>query len=89
MAQQLIRDDVWALGVGHPLIPTQVIGVGAKGRQLGLSTASFPSVVEFQRQYDAARGRVRIGVHNFPPRELLGAVARATPRLVRERLGRA
>lgn len=82
-------DDVWVCGIGPPEIPIQVIGVGAKGRALDLSLDSFPSLVEAQRRYDAARGQVRLGVLNHSPRELVRELVRQTPRLVRERIGRA
>ena len=80
-------EDVWVVGVGHPDIPTQVIGVGAKGRALDLHIDRFESLRAAQRDFDAARGQVRVGVHNYPPRELARLVARDAPRLVRERLG--
>jgi SAM-dependent methyltransferase len=81
-------DDVWVCGVGHPDIPTQVIGVGVKGRTLDLEFADFDSLVGAQRHFDAHRGKVRIGVHNYAATELLGEVMRAAPRLVRERIRR-
>ncbi len=82
-------DDVWTCGLGHPDIPTVVIGVGAHGRRLGLSLADFPSLAAAQARWEAGAGTIRVGVHNHPPREVAGALARAAPRLLRERLGRA
>ena len=79
-------DDTWVCGVGHPDIPSQVIGVGAKGRTLDFSREMFPSLRAAQAEFDAARGRVRLGVHNYRPRVILGAFARQLPRLVSERL---
>jgi SAM-dependent methyltransferase len=79
-------DYVWVCGVGHPSIPTQVLGVGAKGRALDLGFDGFPSLVAAQRTYDEGRGKVRVGVHNHPPGALLKALARDAPRLARERL---
>ena len=79
-------DDVWVCGMGHPDIPTQVIGVAAHGRALGLSRARFTSLETAQRRWEAGRGKVRIGVHNHPPGEVARALARAAPRLLRERL---
>lgn len=73
-------DDVWVSGVGHPDIPTWVVGVGAKGRSLGLSERSFPSLVEAQRLHDERPG-VKLGVHTHPRRE----VARAFVRSLRRR----
>ncbi len=83
-------DAVWVCGIGHPDIPTQVIGVGAHGRGLDdLSLERFGSLAAAQAEFDAGRGAVRLGVHNFPPGDVVRAVVRAAPRLVRERLGRA
>lgn len=81
-------DDVWAAGVGHPDFPSQVVGVGVKGRELGLSAAALPSLAAAQGHYDAGHGRVRVGIFNYPPRELVGALVRQAPRVVREHLRR-
>jgi hypothetical protein len=81
-------DDVWVCGLGHPGIPTQVVGVAAKGRRLDLSLQRFPALVRAQTDFDDHPGRVRVGVHNYEPRLLLRELVRAAPRLVRERLGR-
>jgi SAM-dependent methyltransferase len=69
-------DDVWVCGVGHPDIPTWVVGVGAKGRSLGLSMASFPSLVAAQRLHDERPG-VKLGVHTHPRREVARALLRS------------
>lgn len=83
-------DAAWVCGIGHPDIPTQVIGVGANGRALdGLAVERFASLAAAQAEFDGGRGAVRLGVHNFPPGQVVRAVVRAAPRLVRERLGRA
>lgn len=66
-------DDVWVTGVGHPDIPTWVVGVASKGRSLGLSLESFPSLVEAQRLHDERPG-VRLGVHTHPRREVAKAL---------------
>jgi SAM-dependent methyltransferase len=79
-------DDVWAFGVGDPGIPSQVVGVAAKGRTLDLSVEKLPSLAGVQREYDAGAGRVRIGPFNFRPGELIGPLVRQAPRLVRDRL---
>jgi SAM-dependent methyltransferase len=81
-------DDVWVCGIGHPAIPSQVIGVGAKGRALELDLDRFPSLAAAQRDFDEHRGRVRLGVHNYRPAELVKAMGREVPRLLRERLRR-
>jgi SAM-dependent methyltransferase len=69
-------DDVFVCGIGHPDIPTWVVGVAAKGRSLGLSMDSFPSLVAAQRLHDTRPG-VRLGVHTFGRREVLRALARS------------
>jgi SAM-dependent methyltransferase len=79
-------DDAWVAGVGHPDIPMQVVGVGAHGRRLDLAFERFPSLVAAQRRLTDTTGKVPVGVFNYGPRELLGLVARAAPRLARERL---
>ncbi|MGI8623498.1 MAG: methyltransferase domain-containing protein [Solirubrobacteraceae bacterium] len=81
-------DAAWVGAVGHPDIPTQVIGVGAHGRPLDLRFADFPCLIEAQRHYDDRRGKVRLGVHNYSPVEVARALRSELPRLVRERLRR-
>lgn len=53
-------DDVWVTSVGHPQLPTVVIGVGAKGRRLGLSDANVSTVREAQASWQ------RSGEVSFP-----------------------
>lgn len=77
-------DDVWAAGVGHPGFPSQVLGVGVKGRKLG-DLDALPVLREAQQTYEQGRGTVRVGIFNYPPRTLLGALARQAPRLLKER----
>ena len=77
-------DDAWVCGVGHEDIPVVVVGVGVKGRSLSLTRESFPSLAAAQREYDQMRGRVRIGVHNYEPRAVLGAVLRQSPGVLRD-----
>lgn len=79
-------DAVWAAGIGHPGFPSQVVGVGVKGRELSLTVERLPSLAAAQRHYDAGRGRVRVGIFNYPPRELARALVRQAPRVIRERL---
>jgi SAM-dependent methyltransferase len=69
-------DDVWVCGLGHPDIPMQVLGVGAKGRTLGLSFDSFPSLVEAKRRYEAQPG-VKLGVFTHPRREVVRALVQS------------
>jgi len=79
-------DDVWAVGIGHPDFPSQVVGVGVKGRTLDLSLDRLPGLAAAQRHYERGHGRVRVGIFNYPPRELAGALLRQAPRVIRERL---
>jgi SAM-dependent methyltransferase len=81
-------DDVWVAGIGDSDMPVQVVGVGAKGRQLDLSLGRFPSLAAAQRGWDTSAGNVRIGVFMLPPRLVAKALVRQAPRLLRERLGR-
>ncbi len=78
-------DDVWVFGLGDPGIPTQVVGVGAKGRTLGLSLDRLPSLHGAQQSYEAAHGKVRVGPFDFGVRELLAPLVKQAPRLARER----
>ena len=78
-------DDVRVAGIGHPDFPSQVVGVGVKGRRLDVVLDRLPSLAAAQRHYDEGRGRVRVGIFNYPPRELLGALVRQAPRVLRER----
>lgn len=80
-------DDAWAFGVGSPDMPSQVVGVGVKGRTLdhaGLD--DLPALREAQDHYDAGAGRVRVGVFNYAPRELVRALVGQAPRLLKEKL---
>ena len=81
-------DDVFACGVGHPDIPTNVIGVAAKGRRLDLAFERFPSLVARQRAFDEHAGQLRIGVHNYRPGHLAREVWGELPGLVRSTLRR-
>lgn len=73
-------DDVWVAGVGDPDIPTQVVGVGARGRRLELSFDGFPSLVAAQASWEEARGAYRVGPLRIRPRELGGILVRETAR---------
>jgi SAM-dependent methyltransferase len=82
-------DDVWVAGIGDPDIPFQVVGVGAKGRKLGLDLEALPGLAAAQREWEEARGKVRIGPFRAPPREFAALLAREVARIARERLRRA
>lgn len=81
-------DRTWVGAIGHPDMPTWVLGVGAHGVDLPPtgSLAAFPSLARAQAEFEDAPGMVRLGVVNHRPRELAGALARALPRLARHRL---
>ncbi len=78
-------DDVWVAGIGDRGMPMQVVGVGAKGRQLGLSLDQLPGLAAAQATWDASAGTVPLGPFRMPPGDLVRALAREIPRLARER----
>ena len=81
-------DDIWVAGIGDPAIPSQVVGVGAKGRTLDLSLERLPSLAEAQRRWHRAEGKVRVGPYRFDMREISGIVVREIARDARRRLRR-
>ncbi|HYF24138.1 MAG TPA: methyltransferase domain-containing protein [Baekduia sp.] len=82
-------DQTWVGAVGHPDMPVWILGIGSHGVPLPPDGAgAFPSLARAQADFDAAEGHVKVGVVNHRPRDLAGALARALPRLARERLGR-
>jgi SAM-dependent methyltransferase len=70
-------DSAWVCGVGHPDIPFQVIGVGARGRSLDLSFDAFESLTAAQRRYEDHPGEVRLGVLNHPRRDVVRALLKS------------
>jgi SAM-dependent methyltransferase len=78
-------EHLWVTGVGHPLLPTHVVAVGAKGRDLELSDDSFSSLRKLQDNWQQAPGRVRFGPVQVSPGELIRAAARDLPRAVAQR----
>jgi hypothetical protein len=78
-------DYLWARGVGHPLLPTQVVAVAAKDRDLGLTEESFTTLSKLQDNWRRAPGRVRLGPVHVSPGELLRAAARDLPRAAAQR----
>jgi len=79
-------DDVWVAGIGDPDMPFQVVGIGAKQRELSVSLASFPSLGVAQQQWERADSKVRIGPFRLSLRELSRTLARELPRATRERV---
>ena len=78
-------DSTWVRGVGHPLLPTHVVGVAGKETALGLTDASFTSLSKMQDFWDRGSGRVRFGPVHVSPRELARAAARDLPRVLGQR----
>jgi SAM-dependent methyltransferase len=78
-------DTSWVTGVGHPEMPTQVVGIGAKGRTLELSGQRLQTLVEAQRRWNRAEGKLRFGPVHVSPTELALAIARDLPRAVAQR----
>jgi SAM-dependent methyltransferase len=78
-------DDVWVTGIGDPILPVQIVGVGVKDRKLDLSVDRLPIVARAQRRWDRSTGHVRIGPLMIPPGDLVKSFVRQAPRLVRER----
>jgi SAM-dependent methyltransferase len=78
-------DYLWVSGVGHPLLPTQVVAVAAKERDLGLTDESFTSLTKLQENWHQAPGRIRFGPVHVSPGELIRAAARDLPRAVVQR----
>lgn len=77
-------DDIWVAGVGDPGIPRRVVGIGAKGRKLDVSLASFPSLVKAQRDWESAHGKIRIGPFRMSLAELGRTLAAELPRAIRQ-----
>jgi SAM-dependent methyltransferase len=79
-------DSLWVGAVGDPDIPFQVVGIGAKRRDLRLSPDDFPSIGDAQERWERARGQIRIGPFRYPPRELARVLLTEAVRNARERL---
>ena len=77
-------DDCWVDGVGHPELPMQVVGVGAKGRTLGLGSGATPSLIEAQRAWAAAEGKISFDIVQVSLKRLARELARQLPRAVAE-----
>jgi SAM-dependent methyltransferase len=78
-------DEQWVTGVGHPELPTQIIGVAAKGRPIGVRPEELRTLTDAQRGVDRAEGKVRFGPVHVSPKELIGGIARDLPRAVAQR----
>jgi SAM-dependent methyltransferase len=78
-------EDVWAVGVGHPELPMQVVAVGAKAGRLGFGPEAFATLNEAQSQWDRAEGKVRFGVLHVPLKQLARTLAAELPRAVAQR----
>jgi SAM-dependent methyltransferase len=80
-------DYQWVAGIGNPEIPFQVVGVGAKGRDLDLSLERLPSLAAAQAEWEG-EGKVRIGPFRYPPRQLARELSAEARRLVGRRARR-
>jgi SAM-dependent methyltransferase len=80
-------DYRWVAGIGNPEIPFQVVGVGAKGRDLALSLERLPSLAAAQAEWEG-EGKVRIGPFRYPSRQLARELGAEAKRLTRRALGR-
>jgi SAM-dependent methyltransferase len=78
-------DDVWVAGIGHPELPTQVLGLGAKRRALNLADNGLHTVRTAQEQWERAEGKVRFGVVQVSLRQLAAAVMLQLPRAAAQR----
>ncbi|MGI8413551.1 MAG: methyltransferase domain-containing protein [Solirubrobacteraceae bacterium] len=78
-------DDVWVTGIGHPELPMQVVGVGAKGRRLGLSDERLRTIDQAQEWWSRAEGRVSFGIVQIPLRQLAATLAHQLPRAILQR----
>lgn len=78
-------DDVRVAGVGDPSIPSQVVGIAAKARDLSVSPELLPSLAGAQRDWERALGQLRVGPFRMSPREVAAMLARELPRVVGER----
>lgn len=78
-------DDVWVTGIGHPELPMQVVGVGAKGRRLGLSDERLRTIDQAQEWWNRAEGRVSFGIVQIPLRQLAATLAHQLPRAILQR----
>jgi SAM-dependent methyltransferase len=82
-------DDVWVAGIGDPLLPVQVVGVGVNGRTLDLSLDRLPRLAAEQRRWESGDARFRLGSYLFDPGDIARAIVRQAPRVVRDRIKRA
>jgi SAM-dependent methyltransferase len=78
-------EDVWVEGVGHPELPTQVIGIATKGRTLTIPSDGLRVTREAQSGWDRSEGRIAFGIVQVPLRELFGTLARQLPRAAAQR----
>lgn len=78
-------EDAWAVGVGHPELPMQVVAIGSKDGRLGVGPEAFATLNDAQRQWDRAAGKVRFGVLHVPLKQLARTLAAELPRAVAQR----
>lgn len=73
-------DHIWVTGIGHPVLPTQVVGVASKGTDFGIDDSTFSSLNKLQKNWERAPGRVRYGPIQISPADLARAAVRDLPR---------
>jgi len=78
-------EDRWTIGIGHPELPTQVIGVAVKGGTLGVAADSLRTLAEAQGAFDRAEGKLRFGPVHVSPTQLAKGIARDLPRAIAQR----
>lgn len=78
-------DDIWVTGIGHPDLPTQVIGAAGKGRTVGISDRHLGTVQDAQSQWERAEGKISFEIVQVPLKQLAKEVARQLPRAVAQR----
>ncbi len=79
-------DDVDVAAMGDPSAPFWVFGMAAKGRELGLKLSELPSLSRTQRDYELARGQLKLGPFRYSIRQLAAEVKSQLPRVIGERV---
>lgn len=78
-------DHVDVAAMGDDAAPFWVFGIGVKGRSLPLRLAELPTLLDSQREYERADGKIRLGPFRYSLRELSGELRAELPRALRER----
>jgi SAM-dependent methyltransferase len=78
-------DHVDVAAMGDPSAPFWVFGLASKGRALGIRLEELPTLAASQREYERARGKVRLGPFRYAPRELGRELRAELPRALAQR----